>query len=151
MLKLKDDHVIAASHDFVQVVENHLGKAVLAGRCFPAGSVIGEITGRVFEDTSESDDYTFEYEDRLLDPVEPFRFLNHRCDPNCEFEMLDIPRSNDGPATRGLYLVAVADILEGQELTIDYNWPATYAIVCLCRSEKCRGWIVAEEELDSVA
>jgi hypothetical protein len=38
-------------------------------------------------------------------------------------------------------------IQPGQELTIDYAWPANAAIPCLCQSKSCRGWIVAAKEL----
>jgi hypothetical protein len=147
VLELNESRVLDSLDELVRVKETHLGKAVFAGRCFPEGSIIGEITGRVFDDTGESDDYTFEYEDRLLDPVAPFRYLNHDCEANCEFDMVEIPAAEGSPAKRGLFLMAAADIQAGQELTIDYNWPAAYAIECLCRSEKCRGWVVSEEEL----
>lgn len=147
ILGLNESPALGACSGLVRVEETHLGMAVFADRCFPEGSIIGEITGRVFDDTAESDDYTFEYEDRLMEPVAPFRYLNHDCEPNCEFDMVDIPAAEGSPATRGLFLMAIADIHENQELTIDYNWPAAYAIECLCRSEKCRGWVVSEEEL----
>jgi hypothetical protein len=38
-------------------------------------------------------------------------------------------------------------IVAGEELTIDYGWPAEQAIPCGCGAEDCRGWVVAEEEL----
>ena len=139
------DAGVAAEH--IRVVDTHLGKAAYSVRGYPAGSVIGEITGRVFDDDSGADDYTFEYDDRLLEPVAPFRFLNHSCAPNCDFEMLDIPATEDRPASRGLYLIAIDDIQPQQELTIDYNWPASHAIECRCEQPECRGWVVAEEEL----
>ena len=133
--------------DQVCVVDTHLGKAVNSVRSYPAGSVIGEITGRVFNDNSGADDYTFDFDGQLLEPVAPFRFLNHSCVPNCDFEILDIPATEDQPASRGLYLIAIEDIIAPQELTIEYNWPASCAIKCLCNHPECRGWIVDESEL----
>jgi hypothetical protein len=143
----RTDDAVSSNSGLVRVVKTHLGKAVFAQRCYPQGSIIGEITGRIFEELSESDDYTFEYEDRMLDPIEPYRYLNHSCAANCEFDTLDIPESDEGPACRGLFLMAIEDIRSGEELTIDYNWPAAYAITCLCRSDQCRGWVVSEDEL----
>jgi hypothetical protein len=35
----------------------------------------------------------------------------------------------------------------GEELTIDYAWPAEAAIPCACGAAGCRCWIVAAEEL----
>jgi len=79
-----DEGISSSLPDQVRVVENHLGKAVNSVRSYPAGSVIGEIVGRVFNDNSGADDYTFEYDDQLMEPEAPFRFLNHSCAPNCE-------------------------------------------------------------------
>ena len=45
----------------------------------------------------------------------------------------------------GLYVCRT--IYPGEEITIDYGWPAVSAIPCLCGSERCRGWIVNMEEL----
>jgi len=114
----------AHNPEHVRVVETHIGKAVYSVRPYPAGAVIGEITGRVFDDDSGADDYTFEYDEKLLDPA-----------------------TDDQPASRGLYLIALENILSPQELTIDYNWPASHAIQCHCQQPDCRGWVVAEDEL----
>ena len=133
--------------EHVRVLETHLGKAVYSVRPYPAGSVIGEITGRVFDDEGTASEYTFEYDEKLLEPVAPLRFLNHSCAPNCYFEVLDMPATDDQPASRGLYLIAIDDIVSPQELTIDYNWPASHAIQCRCEQPECRGWVVAEDEL----
>ena len=84
------DSADGTSGEYVRVVETHLGKAAYSVRPYPAGSVISEITGRVFADDSGADDYTFEYDDQLLEPVAPFRFLNHSCAPNCDFQMLNL-------------------------------------------------------------
>ncbi|MCA9134104.1 MAG: SET domain-containing protein-lysine N-methyltransferase [Planctomycetales bacterium] len=51
------------------------------------------------------------------------------------------------PPPRKLLLFAICDIAIGQELTIDYNWPASFAIPCHCHARRCRGWIVSPEEL----
>ena len=133
--------------DQVRVVDTYLGKAVNSVRSYPTGSVIGEITGRVFDDDSGADEYTFDFDGQSLEPVAPFRFLNHSCAPNCDFQILDIPATDNRPASRGLYLIAIEDIIAPQELTIEYNWPASFAIKCECNHPNCRGWIVDESEL----
>jgi SET domain-containing protein len=65
------------------------------------------------------------------------RLLNHSCTPNCE-----------ALQSRGrIWLTAVRDIKEGEELTFNYgfdleNW---HEHECRCGSERCIGFIVGEE------
>ncbi len=137
--------------EFVRVRETHIGKAVYSVRSYPATAVIGEIKGRINEDFSNSDEYTFEFDERRqLEPEPPFRFLNHSCNPNCEFDLFDQPATDDHPAKTSLLLVATRTIQPDEPLTIDYNWPAAYAIRCECREPECRGWVVAQDELSHV-
>ena len=142
-----DEESCSSRPNQVRVVETHLGKAVNSVRSYPAGSVIAEITGQVFDDNNGADEYTFEFDEQMLEPVAPFRFLNHSCAPNCDFQMLDIPATENRPASRGLYLIAIEDIIAPEEFTIEYNWPASSAIECFCNHPNCRGWIVDESEL----
>ena len=138
--------------EYVRVEETHIGKAVFSVRGYPATAVIGEIQGRLSDDSSEDDEYTFEFGDGLnLHPAAPFRFLNHSCNPNCEFDIFDQPATDQQPPTRGLYLIAIRIIQPGEPLTIDYNWPASCAIRCECRERNCRGWVVAKSELADVS
>jgi hypothetical protein len=133
-------------NDSVSVGETPMGKGVFAARSFPARAVIGEITGDLVTDGSRDASYAFEMDERTqLDPHEPFRFLNHRCEPNCEFDSFEDAGSNGEFAP--LYLIALCDIHPGEELTIDYNWPAGHAIRCHCSAASCRGWIVSLDEL----
>ena len=139
--------ILSNSGDSVRVAETLIGKGVFAARSFPAGSVIGEITGDLVTDDSRDPSYTFEMDDRTqLDPHTPFRFLNHRCEPNCEFDSFEESGPHGGFAP--LYLIALCDIQAGEELTIDYNWPANHAIPCYCTAAACRGWIVSLDELN---
>jgi SET domain-containing protein len=46
-----------------------------------------------------------------------------------------------------LWLQALTPIEPGDELTIDYGWPADVAIPCVCDAAGCRGWIVSLAEL----
>lgn len=69
------------------------------------------------------------------------RFINHSCAPNCE--ALDVGRR--------IYIEAIRDIAEGEELAYDYayerdgtedeDWERLY--VCKCGAETCRGTILA--------
>jgi hypothetical protein len=47
-----------------------------------------------------------------------------------------------------IWVEVIRDILPGDELTIDYAWPADRAAKCLCGSPACRGWIVDPNELE---
>jgi hypothetical protein len=81
----------------------------------------------------------------VLEPAAPLRFLNHSCDPNCElFYWFD----EDGSLQEDrLWLQTIRSINAGDELLIDYCWPADAAIQCRCGVPGCRGWIVDPEEL----
>ncbi len=138
------------NQEFVQVEETHIGKGVFAVRSYPATAVIGKITGDLIFDEQYGSNYSFEYDDGVqLEPNAPFRFLNHSCEPNCEFDLLDEPKQDGESLHDGhLHVVALRDIAPGEELTIEYNWPATSAIICQCGTPSCRGWVVADEELD---
>jgi hypothetical protein len=50
-----------------------------------------------------------------------------------------------------IWVESTRDILPGEELTIDYCWPADIAVKCLCGSPNCRGWIVDPSELDQLS
>lgn len=142
ILKICDEF---GNQDNIRVSECDTGLGIFAVRPYPATAVIGEITGDV-HDSPYGNDYSFDLENgQQLEPAEPFRYVNHCCDPNCEFDWIE----EDTPtAVRfRIYLVAIRDIETDEQLTIDYNWPADYAIRCDCRSPLCRGWVVGEEEL----
>jgi len=50
-----------------------------------------------------------------------------------------------------IWVESTRDILPGEELTIDYAWPADRAAKCLCGSPNCRGWIVDPKELHAIS
>lgn len=142
-----------------------------------------------------------------LEPIAPFCYLNHSCEPNCAFvhyvpedeldgteivgalsdyeeydeecifgegaadekdesateeqtdddveidEMYyELYDKKDGDIEReiAIYVESTRDILPGEELTVDYSWPASRAIRCLCGAAKCRGWIVDPAELSEI-
>ncbi len=131
----------------VRIGETPVGKGVFTERSYPANAVIGEITGELVTDCPNGSSYSFEIDDRTqLEPHAPFRYLNHSCEPNCEFDWFEDDGINGDVAP--LYLIALRDIWSGEELTIDYNWPASFAVPCHCVAASCRGWIVSFDELE---
>ena len=123
-----------------------IGHGVFAGRAYRPAQAIGRIPGRVIEDPAYDSPYCIELAPgRMMEPFAPFRYLNHSCEPNAE-----ICHPAATSAATGLWLKAVRPISAGEELTIDYRWPAEMAVPCRCESPNCRGWVVDEEELDLV-
>lgn len=130
----------------IRVGDNHLGRAVYAAKAFVPGDRVGIVRGTVIDDPEHSSTYSIDLGGVYsLEPAAPFRFLNHSCSPNCELVLVDPPRPN----RRGLLQCVVEvrkRIKPGDELTIDYSWPADSAIPCGCGSRWCRGWIVSKRE-----
>ncbi|MDR2170808.1 MAG: hypothetical protein LBP59_11750 [Planctomycetaceae bacterium] len=56
----------------------------------------------------------------------------------------------DDDADSEIWVETLRDIFPGEQLTIDYAWPAEKAIKCQCGCKKCRGWIVAANELKAL-
>ena len=135
--------------EMVKVLDSEVGKGVYATRPYPKKSVIGEITGQIFKNPYMGTNYTYEANDGFqLEPYEPFRYLNHSCQPNCDFDWLETPAIDGQPASEGLFLIALQPIFAQEQFTVDYRWPASFAIPCLCRAPLCRGWIVDESQVD---
>lgn len=133
----------------VRIAATELGQAVFAACRFEAEESIGRVEGMQIDDPEYGSDYCIDLGEGLsLEPGEPFRFLNHSCQPNCELVVVDPEDSDSGQPE--VWLESRRAIEPGEELTIDYAWPAEAAIPCLCGSERCREWIVAEEELARV-
>jgi hypothetical protein len=128
-----------------------VGKGIFARLSYPDSALIGEITGEVIDDANYGSDYCFEIGDGLhLEPVAPFRFVNHSCEPNCEFDYLQCSDHPGQEQRKRVFLFALRDIKKGEELTIDYNWTAANAIPCRCQAASCRGWVVCEESVDEL-
>lgn len=72
----------------------------------------------------------------------PARFINHSCAPNCEAEW-------DGDR---LFIVALRDIKQGEELSFNYGYDLeNYEDhKCHCRTAQCVGYILAEEYWEQV-
>lgn len=129
----------------VRVGPTHVGQGVFAARRLRSGIVIGEIKGDVLDDHPADPSYCMELPTgRLLEPAAPLRFVNHSCDPNCElFYWFDEDKSLQEDR---LWLQTIRSIEPGEELSIDYCWPADAAIPCRCGAPDCRRWIVDPAE-----
>ena len=66
------------------------------------------------------------------------RLINHSCDPNCETEY----------AKGGIWITALRDIAEGEELNYDYgfDWENYEEHRCLCGAPTCCGYILKKEQ-----
>jgi hypothetical protein len=129
------------------------GRGVFAARAFAEGERIIEYTGTLIT-SAEADDgcddeqmrrhhtFLFAVDDRFVVDAtrggNEARYINHACDPNCESVVVG----------RRVYIHALRDIEEGEELLYDY-WYVTdddYTLddlrriyPCRCRSAGCRG------------
>jgi len=137
--------------------ETNAGTGVFATHFFEAGDTIAWVTGRMIDDPNYASLYCVEMGPSLsLEPDAPFRFLNHSCDPNCVFvsgvedEEIEEGRISGVYPEEMLGLDVIRTIYPGEQLTIDYQWPANFAIRCLCESDNCRGWVVDKSELHRV-
>ena len=111
------------------------GLGVFAGEDIKRGEVIQPIKGKMMffsvknkEDSSLHPNWIGVGKDQWIDPRKPFKFINHSCDANSGVKgKIDI--------------VAVKDIKEGEEITIDYSiieGDTMWEMPCKCGEEKCR-------------
>jgi SET domain-containing protein len=70
--------------------------------------------------------------------------VNHCCDPNCEIFYWEGDETE--PQEDRLWMQTIRPVEAGEEILIDYSWPADAAIPCRCGSASCRGWIVDPAE-----
>ena len=136
----------------VRIGRTRVGKGVFARRIYRASAMIGEILGHVIDQAGYGSEYCMDIGDGLsLEPEPPFCYVNHSCEPNCEFDWFVFAESASQSSRRRAFLFALREIRPGEELTIDYGWSASSAIRCSCGAPNCRGWIVAEDEVPMVA
>jgi len=132
---------------WVEVAPATCGQGVFALRSFEPEDVIGLVEGEVIDDPDYGSLYGMDMGGNwTLEPGAPFRFLNHRCQPNCGLMVED---TDEGVPPR-IWVEALTVIEPGEELVIDYAWPAEFAMACLCGSPQCRGWIVDANQLHEV-
>jgi len=139
---------MSTANPWVIVGQVSFGKGVFARKPIPKGTDIGQVLGKIIDDPDYASPYCIDLGNSMsLEPRAPFRFLNHRCEPNCALHSHDVVYEDGSPAPSEIRLESLTDIPEGAELTIDYQWSAEGAIKCLCGSDQCRGWVVAIEDL----
>ena len=133
----------------LHVAETPVGLGLFASRSFDDGELVGSINGEFLSDTPEySSDYCIGLDETTtLEPAPPFSYLNHSCEPNCSV-FFDCRQQEDGTTTgHQVWVETLRAVNVGEELTIDYAWPADAAIPCKCGSPNCRGWVCREDEL----
>lgn len=141
-----------------------IGKGLVAKRPFKQGDIIShswigpedEGDFRVFDQTDSRDKvYGIQigvtpegrgiyYTSR---PYSPRQYLNHSCNPNAGLRDTD-----EGNGVRDLQLIAIKDIQQGEQLTIDYSTtqfePRTSPVGgCKCGEPECRKTIRPFPEL----
>ncbi len=135
----------------VRIGMTRVGKGLFARRRYPAQTVIGEIKGEIIDDPHYGSDYCMNVGNgQILEPEAPFRYVNHSCEPNCEFDVFDLPEPRKLNRHRRVFLISLREIKPGEELTIHYHWSAASAIGCRCQSPSCRGWIVDPTQWDTL-
>lgn len=123
------------------------GLGVFSLRDFSEREVLGPIEGQIYHDDVHESEYCMELgEHGCLEPDAPFCFLNHSCEPNCCLKEYAVAH-DDGTRRAELWLVVETAIAPGEQMTIDYGWPAESAVPCRCGSSACRHWIVAIDQL----
>lgn len=143
-------NIYSTEHDneLVEIKPSSIGFGVFATQEIEKGEVIGYVDGPIIEDPNYESECCIYLEDNLsLEPVAPFRFLNHCCQPNCCLYYASAEKEGELPC---VWVEALEPITPGVELTIDYHWSADAAIPCKCGSPECRGWIVAEDQIDLI-
>ena len=133
----------------IRIAPAAYGLGLYACRSFRRGEKIGRVQGDVEYDEMNGSEYAIDLSDgRLLEPGEPFRYLNHSCQPNCE--LLNNTADDADKTEYDVIVKAIRPIKEGEQLTIDYAWSADAAIPCGCQAQECRGWIVSADQLHIV-
>ncbi|WP_375766788.1 SET domain-containing protein-lysine N-methyltransferase [Archangium gephyra] len=140
------------------------GRGAFATRAIRKGARIIEYLGeRIsqavaderYDDTAMSRHHTFLFnvdEDTVIDAAHEgndARFINHSCAPNCQ-AFLEGDR---------IFIYALRDIPEGEELCYDYSYDRTEDMgpeeealyVCRCGAPTCRGTILAPQEQEEEA
>ncbi|MGL6226513.1 MAG: hypothetical protein ACRC10_07795 [Thermoguttaceae bacterium] len=86
----------------VKIGKTPYGMGVFSYALIPAGTPIGRVRGIVVQDENYSSDYCIAAGDGLaLEPAPPFCYLNHSCEPNCEFMHYVREEDCDGTEVEG--------------------------------------------------
>ena len=121
------------------VGETHLGKAVFATGGFARGERIVRFTGRRFRADKvpslmrgQSDRFVQVTPDHYMGPSGRIDdLINHSCAPNAGLRFAD----------DGVFLVAIRDIVPGEEIAWDYSTTlkeSNWHMICQCQAPDCR-------------
>ncbi len=121
------------------------GYGVFATRDFKEGDIVADVDGVALRlEEVEDDEYTLWITDELyFDMVDQTRWINHCCDPNA-----GVDTDVDAEGRVSAWIVALADIASGAEITYDYAFAEKHAIPCRCGSARCRGLIIDPDLLE---
>ncbi len=123
----------------LEVRPTRFGKGVFARKAFRAGEKILQFRGRIYtrreylgKVNPEKCHYMQIGEDSFLGPsTSPDNFVNHCCEPNAGLKV------ENGKA----FLIAVASIAAGHEITFDYSTSMAedhWEMDCACGAPTCR-------------
>ena len=111
------------------------GLGVSIGENVKKGEIISRIKGEMkfkvnksLKDTFANPDWVGIAKDQWIDPAKPYKFLNHSCNPTAGIK---------GKLT----LVALKNLKEGEEVTIDYSTiegDPNWKMQCTCGEKNCR-------------
>ena len=113
------------------------GEIIVDYKNGPGQLISREKTDKLFDDDR---DFMIQIEDDLFfaavknKELEDADFINHSCDPNCGIKS-------------SLKIIAMRDIISGEEITIDYAMceSSVYKINCKCASKNCRKVITGDD------
>lgn len=102
----------------ILVKESRYGKGVFANRDFAKGEPIKQVEGKRCFYSELPFPYTVDYHIQVgkglyFDPYNRDKYWNHSCDPNAGLIILE--------SGEKLVMVAIKDILKGEEITFDYS------------------------------
>lgn len=120
------------------------GRGIFVNKHIRKGEVVCIIKGRQMfkvnqnkHDAMSHPDWVGFKKHNWVDPVPPYKYLNHSCEPNTAVK---------GHRT----LVALKPIKNGEEVTIDYSIieaDPRWQMLCGCGSKNCRGIIESIQKL----
>lgn len=128
------------------------GYGACATRPIPAGTVVAEYQGERISKAESArrcaagNPFIFHLNDEVdIDgsvPENLARFLNHSCAPNAEVEWRE----------EGIWIVTVAPVAEGEEITFNYRYDLEdyRSHPCKCGAKECVGYMVAPEFFELV-
>ncbi len=129
----------------IQVTESKIhGRGLVAVVNIQKSEFVGHIKGETKFKINKSIQDTFAHPDWVgfkknywTDPLPPFKYINHSCEPNCGIK---------GRKT----VCALRNINSGEELTIDYSTTeidTNWVLECTCGSKICRRKIQSIQSL----